>query len=242
MVEGKKQCMTGQSVVDAELGNVVVRVNPRARRLIFRAMEGGFAVTVPLGTTWGDVVRGLDALRPRLREVQAKRSERLIDLNYRIEMEYFRLNLVVEMDVRRFQARSKPGAMQIICPRDTDFSDFRLQIWLRKVIGEALRKNAKLVLPPRLHALSERYGLPFRQVRINSSSGRWGSCSIRKDINLSYHLLLLPGRLIDYVLLHELAHTRVMSHGAEFWALLDSLTDGRAEALRRELRNYRTSL
>lgn len=241
MVEGKKQCMTGQSVVDAELGNVVVRVNPRARRLIFRAMEGGFAVTVPLGTTWGDVVRGLDALRPRLREVQAKRSERLIDLNYRIEMEYFRLNLV-EMDVRRFQARSKPGAMQIICPRDTDFSDFRLQIWLRKVIGEALRKNAKLVLPPRLHALSERYGLPFRQVRINSSSGRWGSCSIRKDINLSYHLLLLPGRLIDYVLLHELAHTRVMSHGAEFWALLDSLTDGRAEALRRELRNYRTSL
>ena len=233
--------MTGQSVVDAELGNVVVRVNPRARRLIFRAMEGGFAVTVPLGTTWGDVVRGLDALRPRLREVQAKRSERLIDLNYRIEMEYFRLNLV-EMDVRRFQARSKPGAMQIICPWDTDFSDFRLQIWLRKVIGEALRKNAKLVLPPRLHALSERYGLPFRQVRINSSSGRWGSCSIRKDINLSYHLLLLPGRLIDYVLLHELAHTRVMSHGAEFWALLDSLTDGRAEALRRELRNYRTSL
>ena len=241
MVEGKKQCMTGQSVVDAELGNVVVRVNPRARRLIFRAMEGGFAVTVPLGTTWGDVVRGLDALRSRLREVQAKRSERLIDLNYRIEAEYFRLNLV-EMDVRRFQARSKPGAMQIICPRDTDFSDFRLQIWLRKVIGEALRKNAKLVLPPRLHALSERYGLPFRQVRINSSSGRWGSCSIRKDINLSYHLLLLPGRLIDYVLLHELAHTRVMSHGAEFWALLDSLTDGRAEALRRELRNYRTSL
>ena len=241
MVEGKKQCMTGQSVVDAELGNVVVRVNPRARRLIFLAMEGGFAVTVPLGTTWGDVVRGLDALRPRLREVQAKRSERLIDLNYRIEMEYFRLNLV-EMDVRRFQARSKPGAMQIICPWDTDFSDFRLQIWLRKVIGEALRKNAKLVLPPRLHALSERYGLPFRQVRINSSSGRWGSCSIRKDINLSYHLLLLPGRLIDYVLLHELAHTRVMSHGAEFWALLDSLTDGRAEALRRELRNYRTSL
>lgn len=233
--------MTGQSVVDAELGNVVVRVNPRARRLIFRAMEVGFAVTVPLGTTWGDVVRGLDALRPRLREVQAKRSERLIDLNYRIEAEYFRLNLV-EMDVRRFQARSKPGAMQIICPRDTDFSDFRLQIWLRKVIGEALRKNAKLVLPPRLHALSERYGLPFRQVRINSSSGRWGSCSIRKDINLSYHLLLLPGRLIDYVLLHELAHTRFMSHGADFWALLDSLTDGRAEALRRELRNYRTSL
>lgn len=233
--------MTGQSVVDAELGNVVVRVNPRARRLIFRAMEGGFAVTVPLGTTWGDVVRRLDALRPRLREVQAKRSERLIDLNYRIEAEFFRLNLA-EMDVRRFQARSKPGAMQIICPRDTDFSDFSLQIWLRKVIGEALRKNAKLVLPPRLHALSERYGLPFRQVRINSSSGRWGSCSIRKDINLSYHLLLLPGRLIDYVLLHELAHTRVMSHGAEFWALLDSLTDGRAEALRRELRNYRTSL
>lgn len=233
--------MTGQSVTDAELGTVAVRVNPRARRLIFRAVEGGFVVTVPLGATWGDVAKGLETLRPRLREAQARRSEKLIDLNYRIEAEHFKLTLV-ERDTQRFQARSELGAMQILCPRDTDFSNPQLQVWLKKVIGEALRKNAKLVLPPRLHALSKRHGLPFHEVKINSSSGRWGSCSTRKDINLSYYLLLLPQHLIDYVLLHELTHTRVMNHSAEFWEMLDRLTDGRCEALRRELKEFSASL
>ena len=80
-MEGKQQCITGQSVTDAELGSIVVRVNARARRLIFRAVEGGFVVTVPLGATWSDVTKGLETLRPRLRETQARRSEKLIDLN-----------------------------------------------------------------------------------------------------------------------------------------------------------------
>lgn len=233
--------MTGQSVTDVELGTVAVRVNPRARRLIFRAVEGGFVATVPLGATWGDVAKGLETLRPRLREAQARRREKLIDLNYRIEAEHFKLTLV-ERDTQRFQARSELGAIQILCPRDTDFSNPQLQVWLKKVIGEALRKNAKLVLPPRLYALSKRYGLPFHEVKINSSSGRWGSCSTRKDINLSYYLLLLPQHLIDYVLLHELTHTCVMNHSAEFWEMLDRLTDGRCEASRRELKEFSASL
>lgn len=115
-----------------------------------------------------------------------------------------------------------------------------MQAWLRKVIEEALRRNAKIILPPRLYALSLRHNLPYKSVKINSSSGRWGSCSARGNINLSYFLVLLPKHLIDYVLLHELAHTREMNHGERFWALLDGMTDGKAQLLRSELRKYRT--
>ena len=84
--------------------------------------RGGFVVTVPLGATWSDVTKGLETLRPRLRETQARRSEKLIDLNYRIEAEHFKLTLV-ERDIRQFQARSELGMMQILCPRGTDFSN-----------------------------------------------------------------------------------------------------------------------
>lgn len=66
-----------------------------------------------------------------------------------------------------------------------------------------------------------------------------GSCSSSRDISLSYYLMLLPAHLMDYVILHELAHTREMNHGPEFWRLLDSLTDHRAKALRKELQTYR---
>ena len=79
-------------------------------------------------------------------------------------------------------------------------------------------------------------------MKINSSRGRWGSCSARKDINLSYYLVLLPFRLIDYVLLHELCHTREMNHSERFWQLLDRFTGGKALALRKELKEYRTEI
>ncbi|KAA6307876.1 hypothetical protein EZS27_040450 [termite gut metagenome] len=158
-----------------------------------------------------------------------------------MDAEHFKLSLVTgKQDT--FQARSKPEEMEIICPKETDFNDERLQAWLRKAIEEALRKHAKVILPLRLAELSARYKLPFRGVKINSSRGRWGSCSVKKVINLSFFVLLLPEYLIDYVLLHELCHTCEMNHSNRFWRLLDDFTEGKALALRKELGKYQTEI
>lgn len=224
---------------DEELGKLLVRVNVRARRLTFRTCEDAIYVTVPPGTTLSEIRNAIEQLRPRLRSARQKHTRPLIDLNYRIDTEFFKLSLVCGQR-ERFLSRSELGEMQIICPPDADFTEPELQEWLRKVIEEALRRNAKIILPPRLYALSIRHGLTYKSVKINSSSGRWGSCSARGSINLSYYLVLLPSHLIDYVLLHELAHTREMNHGERFWALLDKFTDGKALALRNELKQYRT--
>ena len=132
--------------------------------------------------------------------------------------------------------------MEIVCPPHADFADEKLQSWLHKVIEESLRRNAKSILPSRLTFLSKQCGLPYSSVKINSSQGRWGSCSARKAINLSYYLVLLPSHLIDYVLLHELCHTREMNHSERFWALLNQFTEGKALTLRGELRKYRTEI
>lgn len=224
---------------DEELGKLLVRVNVRARRLTFRTREDAIYVTVPPGTILSEIRNAIEQLRPRLRSARQKHTRPLIDLNYRIDTEFFKLSLVSGQR-ERFLSRSELGEMQIICPPDADFTEPELQEWLRKVIEEALRRNAKIILPPRLYALSIRHGLTYKSVKINSSSGRWGSCSARGSINLSYYLVLLPPHLIDYVLLHELAHTREMNHGERFWALLDKFTDGKALALRNELKQYRT--
>lgn len=224
---------------DEELGRLLVRINIRARRLTFRTREDAIYVTVPPGTTMTEVKKAVEDLRSRLRFARKKQVRSIIDLDYRIDTHFFKLTLIRGQH-DRFLSRSELGNMQIICPPDADFEDKELQDWLRKVIGEALRRTAKIILPARLHTLSSQYNLPYQSAKINSSSGRWGSCSARKTINLSYFLVLLPQHLIDYVLLHELTHTREMNHGDGFWELLNKLTNGKAQTLRNELKKYRT--
>lgn len=226
---------------DKELGILVIRVNPRAKRLTFRAKSDAIYVSVPSGTTSKEITDAINQLREKLRGLKEKVVRPLIDLDYRIDTEYFKLSLV-SGQCDKFLAHSELGEMRIVCPPSANFADEQLQEWLHKVIEEALRRNAKIILPMRLYQLSGEHNLPYKSVKINSSRGRWGSCSARKAINLSYFLVLLPPHLIDYVLLHELCHTREMNHGDRFWALLNSMTDGKAFKLREELKSYKTEL
>ena len=139
--------MTECILEDEELGRLLVRVNIRARRLTFRTRGGCRLCDCSAGYNGCRSKNAVEQLRPRLRVAQQKQSRPLIDLNYRIDTEFFKLSLVSgERD--RFLSRSELGEMQIICPPHADFSNKELQAWLRKVIEEALRRNAKIILPP----------------------------------------------------------------------------------------------
>lgn len=237
----KKEMAKEYILKDKELGNLHIRVNVRARRLTFRTKEDAIYVTVPPNTLLNEIKNAIEKLRPRLKASVQKTVRPLIDLNYRIDTGFFKLDLVSGSE-KCFLSRSEPGKTQIVCPPDADFSHDALQAFLHKVIQEALRRNAKVILPSRLQMLATQHHLSYKSVKINSSSGRWGSCSSCGNINLSFYLLLLPRHLVDYVLLHELSHTREMNHGEQFWALLDRLTGNKAQVLKEELKQYRTMI
>lgn len=103
----------------------------------------------------------------------------------------------------------------------------------------ALKKRATEYFPPLVALWASRFGLSFRSIKISKARTRWGSCSSTKNISLSFYLMLVPAHLMDYVILHELAHTCEMNHGPRFWELLNRMTDGKASALRKELQEYR---
>ena len=65
----------------------------------------------------------------------------------------------------------------------------------------------------------------------------WGSCTSRNNINLNINLINLPRDLIDYVIVHELVHTKVKNHGPKFWSMLNGLVDN-ARALDKKLKGY----
>ena len=91
---------------------------------------------------------------------------------------------------------------------------------------EALRRQAKAELPPRLAELAARYGFVYNKVTIKHNASNWGSCSAKGNINLNLNIVRLPKILQDYILLHELCHLRHQDHGHAFHLLLEHvLTD-----------------
>ena len=93
----------------------------------------------------------------------------------------------------------------------------------------------------RLDELSTQYCLPYAGVTVRNQKTRWGSCSIRDTISLNINLARLPEGLMDYVIIHELLHTKIRGHGNEFWQRLDMLVSD-ARGLRGELRKYSLAL
>lgn len=93
----------------------------------------------------------------------------------------------------------------------------------RAVLVEALKQRARLTLEPRLTALAERHGLEPERVGWRNQKSRWGSCSSRGRLSLNVRLLFLRPGLVEYVLIHELAHLRHPNHSPAFWDFVGAM-------------------
>jgi len=80
------------------------------------------------------------------------------------------------------------------------------------------KKEASKVLVQKLEEIAEEHGYCYNRVSIRNQKTRWGSCSSNNNISLNVKLTQLPDTLRDFILLHELVHTRVKNHGKEFWS------------------------
>ena len=221
-----------------DLGIITLRVSARARRYTLKISKGKITATMPVG---GDENRLLSFIlenKERLRKGLEKYPARpIIDEHFQLQATTFQVR-VVRSERSNFYMQLKKGILHIACPNETDFTDEDVQATLKAMIENALRHEAKRLLPNRLLALAKAYGFTVNGVKINNSKTHWGSCTIRKSINLSLSLMLLPWHLIDYVLLHELCHTIEMNHSDRFWALMNKVTNQKAVTLRNELKSY----
>lgn len=88
----------------------------------------------------------------------------------------------------------------------------------KAILAKAIAKHYKPFLQKRLNYWNKLFPKPYHQLRIKYNSSNWGSCSGKQNINLSSRLLLCPIEVIDYVIVHELAHLEHKHHGKQFWA------------------------
>jgi Protein of unknown function DUF45. len=127
---------------DKELGKIIIRENDRARRIVLRTRPEAIYITVPRGVQIKEVQVTIEKFRAKLIRSKKKVERKRIDLDYKIDTEFFKVSLVSGKQ-SKFLAHSELGETKIVCPPNANFEDEELQIWLRKVIEEVLRKNAK---------------------------------------------------------------------------------------------------
>lgn len=202
------------------------------------AADGEIRVTLP---SWVPYLAGEQFVRSKIEWIRTHRTKPSANLRdgqtigkaHRLHFE--------QSPSTKITTRLHQNQIQVFHPAALDPAHPRVQKAAQAACIRALRKEAEQLLPQRLKALAARTGFTYRNVDIKQLKSRWGSCNIHKDITLNLFLMQLPWRLIDYVLMHELTHTKVMRHGAPFWKELERHVP-HAKNLRKEIAKHHPAL
>jgi predicted metal-dependent hydrolase len=207
-------------IEDNEFGVVTVRRSSRATSMrVTVAPNGTLRVSVPTYAPMFMVKRMIASSREQLRAMLNARPKLVLTDGMSIGKSHTLLvRQTPERSIRRVGQQLIVGLPDGETLRDDDIvTDVRAH--MRTI----LRKEAKAHLPHRLKHLAQTNGFEFESVRFTHASSRWGSCNHKKAISLNIALMNLPFELIDYVLVHELAHTKHLDHSPRFWSVVESV-------------------
>jgi len=228
------------------VGNILFRHSKKARYLNISVKPfTGARVSVPTGMSYNSAVRIAEEKKLWIKQHLDKMKEfEKMQTQFDEKSGYSTRNhkLVLKRGNRKnISVRLSKGKINVIYPEELRSNSKEVQSAIRKGIDRGLRIEAKEYLPTKVKGLANKFGFEYNKLAIKNIKSRWGSCSTKKNINLSIHLLRLPDHLIDYVILHELAHTVQHNHSQKFWNLLDTISGG-AKKLDKELRKYKIAI
>ena len=108
---------------------------------------------------------------------------------------------------------------------------------IRAAVAAWWLRHAREYFTERLNHFAPQLGVHWRSLRLSNARTRWGSAKVDGSIMLNWKLLHCAAEVIDYVVVHELAHLRHMDHSARFWAVVES-SQPRYSALRAQLKEH----
>ena len=168
---------------------------------------------------------------PKIGPVLFKKSNRAKRINISIR-EISDVRVSVPFNI------SFESAEQFVCLKTDWIRNNLKKISKNKTKLEEVDKNhARKILKQRLDQLCEKHNFLYANLSIRNQKTRWGSCSAKNNISLNAKLTSLPKELMDYVILHELVHTRVKNHSKDFWETLDKYMQN-SKKIDKKLKKY----
>jgi predicted metal-dependent hydrolase len=209
-------------IIDVEFGAVAVRRSKLSRHIKLKIdARGSISVSMPMRAPLFLAKTLIAQSRPQIRTHLAKAGEdRALLMHGDVIGKSHRL-AISEAEV--FGSRLIGTFLHVTVPYSTPHDSHEAQLFIKEAALKALRTQSKAYLTRRLEALATEHGFRYQTIRFSNAGTRWGSCSTNGTISLNIWLMQLPFTLIDYVLIHELCHTRHMNHSARFWELVESI-------------------
>lgn len=223
------------------VGQISLTINERSRRIRLSVKsDGEIVVSMPPAVLYRDAIRFVESKTDWIIKQQSKVQAGLTIFAPEscFKTKFHQLSITIG-NTDRVYNRVGNGVIQIFIPEKVNHELPKVQDFIKKTLIDVMRWEAKIYLPKRLKELADKHGFRFQDVSIKNTKTRWGSCSSANNINLNLHLMRVPEHLIDYVLIHELAHTVVKNHGEKFWLLLEHCYPNSRKA-DKDMNNYRT--
>jgi predicted metal-dependent hydrolase len=200
--------------------NVIIakRKGTRSLKIAIRS-DGTIRLTVPYLVTERQAIKFLEQKADWIKE-HHKQPERLYNQTHigKSHMLYFQ-----QADIDMVKTRLLTNKIVVKIPGSMNIADDEVQKAAKKACERALKKEADKLLPQRLEILAEKQDVSYKSCSVKKLKSRWGSCDSRKNIILNIYLIQLDWHLIDYVIIHELAHTKHQHHQAEFWSYVSRM-------------------
>ena len=235
--------MSQKVVIIEPIGPVVFKKNPRSKRIRLKVGANlSIAVSLPLLAEYRDAISFVESKTDWILAQQQKMTDRHTTFSPEtvFRTRFHQLKIVTVPGQKVF-SRIGGGIIQVFIPLQKNHAHPDIQAFIRQILIKVMRFEARNYLPLRVSELASVHKLKVQGVAVKNIKTRWGSCSSTNNINLNIHLMRLPDHLIDYVILHELAHTVEKNHSTRFWTFLEQLLPG-AKKLDKEMNQYHTGI
>jgi len=238
----RRKAEPSQKIIEhAEIGTVVFKKNPRSKRITLKVKtDGTVLVTLPKSMAYKRaepiLQQNIAWVKAQLEKAKIQQEKTLLTYDSRYQIRN-KILQILPTDRAQLTVSNQEEKVEIRVPQTWNLSSKEVQEQLQYIVVETLRYEAKKYLPKRTQDLADQKGILINAIRVKKVKTRWGSCSSKSNINLSLYLMMLPDELIDYVILHELAHIKHQNHSAVFWNYLENLLPG-AKGLDKQLNAY----
>ncbi|MHB1653810.1 MAG: M48 family metallopeptidase [Desulfitobacteriaceae bacterium] len=209
-------------VIDYELG-----VSSKAKKIIISITRDKVRVSVPRGIPKSKALEFIEIKKDWVfKHWQAYRMADDISSRRYIngaELPYLGKMLVLKIEVypkKRLGIEYRGSALAIYVPKEVPEKLWPTQV--QEAVTAWYKERAREVFWNRLDHYAKLMGVEYKQFRIKEQKTRWGSCSAQGNINLNWRVVLAPEQIVDYLVIHELAHLRHLNHSADFWHLVQS--------------------